>query len=340
MEFVLGCERLPLSVLRLFECCVKDLESFASLRLFTIFKKFANFAPVAACFGALLVAVRLSKLKQYTPFLRFSSLCVKRAFKCYGVTEALCLWLNYRPKYTVCGAGCLVRAISFKKSSFLKGLGFRLLSSVCAKGSRVLAYFCYAAAAGALLADFVCDNYGLTAERARAKAFLIKPSACLLSSGDCGLYSVSSLVWQLVSVIACCKVVAVPAVSSFQYLNALLGSPLSYNCCVVSFSNIFDWTGLKRFIRSCATCGKVCIIYNPKSHYRRRLLTYIVNCVVATSVYSFVSVGSQLNTRFEYVNSMCAHGVRLTIVSMLTIVFVCTSLLHFIKSNNALNCSS
>lgn len=86
----------------------------------------------------------------------------------------------------------------------------------------------------------MCHNHGLTTELDRVKLVSRRCEFCLLCSGDCGVYSVLNLFLQNNNVKACCQVVAVPGVSSMQYLNIVLGSLLSSSFNTVSFSNAFD----------------------------------------------------------------------------------------------------
>lgn len=84
----------------------------------------------------------------------------------------------------------------------------------------------------------------------------------------------------------------------------------------------------------------MCAVYNPKACYRRRLLTYVINCGAVTFARPTVSAGKRLCTRFECVSTMFAANASLAIVSMLTIAFLCVNLILFVAYSNALSCVS
>lgn len=342
MALALGCVRAPNSLpIRVFEYCVKDLRRwFSALYLFTVFEKLANFWQLARLARQLLL-VKLVKLKRFAPYLKLPTLWAQNAFLLYSVTESLCLCLNCKPKICVCNADFLIRFCLTTRLAFLKGLSLPPLANALAiNRQQVVAYFYYLRLIWTSLADIVCHNQGLTAELSRVKLVSKCYELCLLSSGDCGVYSVLNLFLQYNNVKACCHAVTVPGVSSVQYLNVLLGSLLSSSSNIVSFSNVFDWVCLKRLVALCCVRGSVCAVYNPKACYRRRLLTYVINCGAVTPARLTVSAGKRLCTRFECVSTMFASNANLAIVDMLTIAFVCVNLILFVAYNNALSCVS
>ncbi|XXN13847.1 MAG: hypothetical protein AAI978_00365 [Candidatus Hodgkinia cicadicola] len=108
----------------------------------------------------------------------------------------------------------------------------------------------------------------------------------------------------------------------------------------MSFSNAFDWVSLKRFVISCISAGATNAIYNPKASYRRRLLTYVFNWSGVARLHSIVSVGKQLCTRLEHINTTFGFCANLININMLATVFVCSNTKLCIKHNNALSCTN
>ncbi|XXN13675.1 MAG: hypothetical protein AAI902_00355 [Candidatus Hodgkinia cicadicola] len=285
-----------------------------------------------------LILVKLVRLKRFVLYLESPTLWVYNAFLLYSITESLCLRLNYKPKVCVCCADFLIRFCLITKLTFLKGLSLPPPASALVNRQQVVAYFYYLKLIWTLLADIVCHNHGLTEELSRVKLASRCYGLCLLCSGDCGVYSVLNLFLQYNNVKACCKVATVPGVSGMQYLNILLGSLLSSSFNTLSFSNAFDWARLKRFIVLCSVRNSVCAVYNPKACYRRRLLTYAVNCGAVAPARPTISAGKRLCTRFECVSTMFASNTNLVIVNMLAIAFLCINLILFIAYSNALSC--
>ncbi|AHL31073.1 MAG: Cobalamin biosynthesis protein CbiG [Candidatus Hodgkinia cicadicola] len=328
------------SPVRVFEYCVKDFKRLLNaFNLFTIFERFVSFRQLARLTRQLTL-VEFVKLKRFTPYLKLPTLWAQNTFSLYSVTESLCLRLNCKPKICACSADFLIRFCLITKLTFLKGLSLPPSINALANRQQVVAYFYYLRLIWTLLADIVCHNHGLTTELDRVKLVSRRCEFCLLCSGDCGVYSVLNLFLQNNNVKACCQVVAVPGVSSMQYLNIVLGSLLSSSFNTVSFSNAFDWVRLKRFVILCCVRDSVCAVYNPKACYRRRLLTYVINCGAVTFARPTVSAGKRLCTRFECVSTMFAANASLAIVSMLTIAFLCVNLILFVAYSNALSCVS
>ncbi|ATY93507.1 precorrin-3B C17-methyltransferase [Candidatus Hodgkinia cicadicola] len=340
--FALGCVRRPqTSFVKILEYCIKDLKTFsANSYLFTISSKVVNFILIPLILRIPLMEINLAKLNRFSPFLKFPSVWVYNVFKLYSITELLCISSNYRLKFSFYNAEYLIRVGVGTSFSTLKGIGFKAAKRrrFNKSGCRVLAYYRYLKLLWTRSANIVCNNYELTTESARVRTFLKWRTSCLLCSGDCNFYSVLSLLQQCANVTIYSRVAMLPNVSSAQYLNVLLGSLFSSSCNIMSFSNIFNWIVLKRFIKYCANSCGAQIVYNPKANHRQRLLTYAINNNIVLSVYSTISSGQQLRTRFERVNTKFLCSVRLSIFNMLTIAFMCSKLMLLIKDNNTLNC--
>ncbi|XXM93372.1 MAG: hypothetical protein AAI946_00345 [Candidatus Hodgkinia cicadicola] len=343
--FALGSANAPrVPSIKLFEYCAKDSARFYNkLCLLTVSRKLINFRITLAHLPVAVTALAsLTKLRRFAPFLKLPTTYVYSVFRCYGITEPLCLCSDCKPKYSVYSAERLVRVSKLARFVFLKGIGFKLpaLNRFAFGKKRVIAYFGCLASIWSLLANSVTYGYGLTAELARVRLALICFEPKLLCSGDCGFYSVLSLFWQCVNVANCCEVIAIPNVSSVQYLNVVLGSVLSLSSSTVSLSSAFGWVSLKRFIVLCITSGVVCAVYNPKARYRQRLLTYIANRSAIDYMRCVLAMGKRLCTRFECIDTTFVSNISLAAVGMLTIVVVCANLVLLIKHRNALNCIS
>jgi len=112
-------------------------------------------------------------------------------------------------------------------------------------------------------------------------------TVALISSGDPGIYAMSSLVFELletgksgVSAKSCTKdnsvaewqrihVEATPGISALQAASARIGAPLGHDFCTISLSDLLTpWETIERRIRAAAEGDFVIAFYNPVSRRR------------------------------------------------------------------------
>ena len=112
-------------------------------------------------------------------------------------------------------------------------------------------------------------------------------TVALISSGDPGIYAMSSLVFELLetgkpgaSAKSCAKdnsvsewqrihVEATPGISALQAASARIGAPLGHDFCTISLSDLLTpWETIERRIRAAAEGDFVIAFYNPVSRRR------------------------------------------------------------------------
>ncbi|MFP2998079.1 hypothetical protein ACA081_00600 [Candidatus Hodgkinia cicadicola] len=121
-----------------------------------------------------------------------------------------------------------------------------------------------------------------------------------MCSGDIGFYSVLNLFIQYLIVHKYfIKISILPNISSIQYLNSILGSTLSNNTNISSFSKFSNWNKLKYSIITNIFFGSIFYILNPKAINRKRTISYALNCCILNSTNYLLLLGNFLGTRLE-----------------------------------------
>ncbi len=112
---------------------------------------------------------------------------------------------------------------------------------------------------------------GMKQEQKRIeKAFEIAESGrdvCVISSGDCGIYGMAPLVYEMLYQRGSdIEVEVIPGISAFQKAASLLGAPVGHDFCVISLSDLMTpWSVIEKRIRAAAEADFVTAVYNPKS---------------------------------------------------------------------------
>ena len=119
-----------------------------------------------------------------------------------------------------------------------------------------------------------CIDTGMKKERERAEqAFRLAEqgkTACVISSGDAGLYGMAPLIYEMKrEKQSDIEVVTLPGISAFQKAASLLGAPIGHDVCLISLSDLMTpWNVIERRIRAAVVGDFVTAVYNPKSHGR------------------------------------------------------------------------
>ncbi len=129
------------------------------------------------------------------------------------------------------------------------------------------------------ISGIVCEKAeiiqnGMRQEEARIeKAFEIAAEGrdvCVISSGDCGIYGMAPLVFEMIRrEDADIEVEVIPGISAFQKAASLLGAPMGHDFCVISLSHLMTpWQVIEQRIKAAADADFVTAVYNPKSNGR------------------------------------------------------------------------
>jgi precorrin-3B C17-methyltransferase len=140
----------------------------------------------------------------------------------------------------------------------------------------VIGYDGYFSGIADLVADKECLALPLTQERQRARLAVERlragQTACVISSGDPGVYAMAGLVLECAAAEdgrLLEHIAVVPGVSAVNAAAALLGGPLGHDFAVVSLSDLLTpWDVIERRLRAVAEADFVVALLNPMSQRR------------------------------------------------------------------------
>ena len=182
-------------------------------------------------------------------------------------------------------------------------------------------------------------NLGQEEVRARhaLKLAALGKTVALVSSGDPGIYAMSTLIfellergeqegsdpleWQRV------RVEAAPGISALQAANARIGAPMGHDFCTISLSDLLTpWETIERRIKTAAEGDFVIAFYNPVSRRRTTQLAQAREILLqhrpsGTSVI----LARNLGRVEEKVQVITLENLDPTQVDMLTVVLVGSS---------------
>ena len=153
-------------------------------------------------------------------------------------------------------------------------------------------------------------------------------TVALVSSGDPGIYAMSSLVfelqergkleWQRV------HVEATPGISALQAANARIGAPLGHDFCTISLSDLLTpWETIERRIRAAAEGDFVVAFYNPVSRSRTTQLARAQEILLQhRTANTPVILARNLGRDEEKVQTVSLEKLNPAEVDMLTVVLV------------------
>ena len=170
-------------------------------------------------------------------------------------------------------------------------------------------------------------------------------TVALISSGDPGIYAMSSLVFELLetgksgaSAKSCAKdnsvaewqrihVEATPGISALQAASARIGAPLGHDFCTISLSDLLTpWETIERRIRAAAEGDFVIAFYNPVSRRRTTQLVRAQEILLQhRSANTPVILARNLGRDEEKVQTVSLENLDPAEVDMLTVVLVGSS---------------
>ena len=170
-------------------------------------------------------------------------------------------------------------------------------------------------------------------------------TVALISSGDPGIYAMSSLVFELLetgksgaSAKSCAKdnsvaewqrihVEATPGISALQAASARIGAPLGHDFCTISLSDLLTpWETIERRIRAAAEGDFVIAFYNPVSRRRTTQLVRAQEILLKhRPAETPVILARNLGRDEEKVQTVSLENLDPAEVDMLTVVLVGSS---------------
>ena len=94
-------------------------------------------------------------------------------------------------------------------------------------------------------------------------------SACVISSGDAGIYGMTGLLYELSADFEDVEILTVPGISAVISGGAVLGAPCMNDFCVISLSDhLTPWDMIEKRLAAACDGDLVICIYNPMSKTR------------------------------------------------------------------------
>jgi len=150
------------------------------------------------------------------------------------------------------------------------------------RATDLVGYRLYLDLLGPLAAGKTLHPYPLGEEEGRVAAALALAAAgrsvALVSSGDAGIYAMSSLVFELIERHGDAdwqriEIEGLPGVSAMQVAAARVGAPLGHDFCAISLSDLLTpWPVIAARLAAAAEGDFVVALYNPVSQRRRHQL--------------------------------------------------------------------
>ena len=96
----------------------------------------------------------------------------------------------------------------------------------------------------------------------------------MVCSGDAGIYGMAGLMYEVGEEDPEIEIEVVPGVTAALGGSAVLGAPMSHDCCLISLSDLLTpWEMIEKRIRSAADADLVIALYNPSSKKRKTYLS-------------------------------------------------------------------
>lgn len=124
------------------------------------------------------------------------------------------------------------------------------------------------------------ERTGMTEEIGRARAAVEFAqqghTVSLISSGDCGVYGMAGLVFEVLKEMGWKKgdspnLNIIPGMSAINSCASLVGAPLVHDACTISLSDqLTPWPVIEKRIDAAASSDFVIALYNPKSGRRTK----------------------------------------------------------------------
>ena len=144
-----------------------------------------------------------------------------------------------------------------------------------------------------------------------ALLYASKPGACacIISSGDAGIYGMTGLLYELSADFEEAEIVAVPGISALISGGAVLGAPCMNDFCVLSLSDHLTplETIKKRLAAACSGDMVICI-YNPMSRTRSGYLKMACDILLSS--------GKDPNTVCGWVKNIGREGMESRVLSL------------------------
>ena len=146
----------------------------------------------------------------------------------------------------------------------------------------------------------------------------------MICSGDAGVYGMSGLMYEVGVNYPEVELEIIPGVTAATGGAALLGAPLSHDCCLISLSDLLTpWEKIEARLLAAAQADFVVCLYNPSSKKRSDYLQKACDLMMQyKSPETVCGIVSYIGRDGEHYEVMDLKTLRDTKVDMFTTVWV------------------
>ena len=103
----------------------------------------------------------------------------------------------------------------------------------------------------------------------------------MVCSGDSGIYGMASLMYEIGENYPEIELRIIPGVTAALGGSAVLGAPMSHDCCLISLSDLLTpWETIEKRLQLAAEADLVIALYNPSSKKRKTYLSKACNILM------------------------------------------------------------
>lgn len=146
----------------------------------------------------------------------------------------------------------------------------------------------------------------------------------MVCSGDSGIYGMASLMYEVGQDYPQVELEVIPGVTAALGGSAVLGAPLSHDCCILSLSDLLTpWELIEKRLRAAGQADLVIAIYNPSSKKRFDYLEKACNILLQyKSPETVCGIVRNIAREGQDFRIMTLKELRDTKVDMFTTAFV------------------
>ncbi len=146
----------------------------------------------------------------------------------------------------------------------------------------------------------------------------------MVCSGDSGIYGMASLMYEVGEDYSQVELEIIPGVTAALGGSAVLGAPLSHDCCILSLSDLLTpWELIEKRLRAAGWADLAIAIYNPSSKKRFDYLEKACNILLQyKSPETVCGIVRNIAREGQDFRIMTLKELRDTKVDMFTTVFV------------------
>ena len=146
----------------------------------------------------------------------------------------------------------------------------------------------------------------------------------MVCSGDSGIYGMASLMYEVGVAFPEVELEIIPGVTAALGGSAILGAPLSHDCCIVSLSDLLTpWDMIEKRLLCAAQADLAIAIYNPSSKkrfgYLKKACDILLQCKSPDTICGIVK---NIAREGQESRVMTLMELRDTQVDMFTTVFI------------------